>query len=158
MFYEYFTSRVEHEQKYRATEAGLEYAIFQCIKNFDSILTEGNNFSAKEIETGEFKISENTFYKCKISIERDFTSKDFIKLDFRAILIFLPNLSGLTNFDSKDSLNGQNGLNSEVGQKVFEITCSMINFYTDKDPGKDSGKDSNKNKKRRFIIKNWKQV
>jgi len=117
--------RLEYEQKYRAAQGGLNYAIDFCSKHFDELVDlckkENKTF---ELETSPWNISENISgknsgniaYNCNISI-----SSSHNYLHIRSLL-----------FDSKKN-------------NIFEITCNLC--------ANKCANKSNTSKSK--IIKNW---
>jgi len=70
LFHDISLQRLAYEQKYRAAQGGLNYAIAFCRKNFDDILKackeRGQTY---QIELEPWKIAKHIVYKNEVEIE-----------------------------------------------------------------------------------------
>ncbi|MFC1842297.1 hypothetical protein ACFLYU_01430 [Candidatus Dependentiae bacterium] len=145
LFQDISFKRLVYEQKYRAAQGGLDYAVEICAKHFDAFITEGKKRKDQnvhnlhnagvqelepvfEIETDPWKISKCIKYTCKIYIKPD---GDILHI--KSVLL--------------DS-NANN-----ANKTVFALSCNLLKQKSNKIA------ETNKTKKEKdpqFILKNWK--
>jgi len=100
LFHDISLVRLVYEQKFRAAQAGLNYGVHICKKQFDqlyALCTENNQDFF--IELAPFKISKNIIYTCKINISAG---------------------------DSENSLSLQSILCEKEEKKCFELFCTIL--------------------------------